>query len=425
MNNPYFTSDTPITSAEQVLFDYEDYANNLYNTLQSVPLDNGFIFFLNGEWGSGKTSLINLVKEINQEKLLFNTIDFTPWIYNDEEKLISAFFEQLINNIKMQNTERSFIELLETYSELLSNIGENFPKFNYILRCLFSFLRINKRQTVTIQEQKNKLIDYFENDYIDEPILIFIDDLDRLDNEEIIKILKLIKEIAGFPNIIYFLSADKKHLINAINNHFNISNGDMYIKKFVNLEWCLPIKENTQCKDFLMNLINKNIKLNSFFKTDISGKGYTEGDYLNEMYDTCITPFLHNFRDIKLLFNSTNIRYQKLNERINYTDLLVITCINLFDYQFYAFIKKYQKYLFSFWFPAGVTPIEQKKDEAAKPKKIDDLESALTIEGFNDQLHIDILDKLFPGHNSELMYSKANQRHLISDRQSFDLYFKF
>ena len=47
---------------------------------------------------------------------------------------------------------------------------------------------------------------------VDKPILIFIDDVDRLEKEELSALLKLIRNTADFPKLFYIIAADDTYL---------------------------------------------------------------------------------------------------------------------------------------------------------------------------------------------------------------------
>lgn len=52
---------------------------------------------LKGAWGSGKTTILNNVKDkLSKENLVF--ID-EPWVYNDEKSLLVAFFDSIMKEI--------------------------------------------------------------------------------------------------------------------------------------------------------------------------------------------------------------------------------------------------------------------------------------------------------------------------------------
>lgn len=96
-----FLSDKPIESKEQDLLHRAEYAKHFAKNLVTLTQVNSFTVSLNGCWGSGKTSLINLVKkEIlnlqnydNEIEFFPVTLDFAPWNTLEENVIIKQFFD--------------------------------------------------------------------------------------------------------------------------------------------------------------------------------------------------------------------------------------------------------------------------------------------------------------------------------------------
>lgn len=57
--------------------------------------------------------------------------------------------------------------------------------------------------------------------------IVFIDDIDRLNNKEIKLLMQLIKAVGDFPNIIYVLAFDRDIVANALNDEQKINGGSI------------------------------------------------------------------------------------------------------------------------------------------------------------------------------------------------------
>ena len=61
-------ADKPIKSADEDLYHWGAYADNLAQALRQCSLDEGLVVGIEGPWGSGKTSLKNLlIEKLNLE----------------------------------------------------------------------------------------------------------------------------------------------------------------------------------------------------------------------------------------------------------------------------------------------------------------------------------------------------------------------
>ena len=64
-----------------------------------------------GEWGSGKTSLLNLTKQ-NLKNSNIKIIEFNPWLYSSYNQLVEQFLDELINEIKKSWIKRRITKIL-------------------------------------------------------------------------------------------------------------------------------------------------------------------------------------------------------------------------------------------------------------------------------------------------------------------------
>lgn len=84
-------------------------------------------------------------------------------------------------------------------------------------------------------------------------IIVFIDDLDRLTGEELVDVIKLVRNTANFRNTFFILAYDHNYVLNTIDKRSLISNKEEYLQKIVQLEINLPP-------------INKNILISILFE---------------------------------------------------------------------------------------------------------------------------------------------------------------
>ncbi|MBR5781922.1 MAG: hypothetical protein IKY27_08075 [Bacteroidales bacterium] len=72
--------------------------------------------------------------------------------------------------------------------------------------------------------------------------IILVDDVDRLQAKELLDLLKLIRDTADFPYIIYVVAADKVALKSTLEST-GIKETELYLRKFFNLEVMFPAFE--------------------------------------------------------------------------------------------------------------------------------------------------------------------------------------
>ena len=86
----------------------EKLAKSIMDYTEQYPLTIG----LNGSWGSGKTSLINLTLNYIEKSRKGNEyviVHFNPWFFSNQKNLFLQFFKQIINALKNKEKEKESI----------------------------------------------------------------------------------------------------------------------------------------------------------------------------------------------------------------------------------------------------------------------------------------------------------------------------
>lgn len=107
-------NDSPIEKQENDLYNRNQFSEIIGDALLSTPLGESLCVALMGPWGSGKTSIINLVKNYissKQDELDPRTsiILFEPWNFTTSEQLLTQFFFQLAEFFGVDKKEKDSI----------------------------------------------------------------------------------------------------------------------------------------------------------------------------------------------------------------------------------------------------------------------------------------------------------------------------
>lgn len=92
------SGDKPIHSPQNDLLGYGPFAEHLARGFLRIPSPEGFVVSLSGAWGSGKTSMLQLIEYylkggLTDEKIAI--MHFNPWWFSGSDDLIRRFFDQL------------------------------------------------------------------------------------------------------------------------------------------------------------------------------------------------------------------------------------------------------------------------------------------------------------------------------------------
>lgn len=116
--------DKPITEAENDLLNRNDFAVKLAKSISSWRNKESWVIALTGDWGSGKTSIKNLmVKELKKAENPIHIIEFSPWEWADQELITQSFFNELSKDLAIESNDKKTKEVAEKFKKYAYYLG--------------------------------------------------------------------------------------------------------------------------------------------------------------------------------------------------------------------------------------------------------------------------------------------------------------
>jgi hypothetical protein len=107
----------------------------------------------------------------------------------------------------------------------------------------------------SISKRKNELVGALK--LLSRSIVVFIDDLDRLEPREASEVLRLIRAVADFPNIIYVLSYDPDVIAQTLSKAVQVDDGAAFLEKIVQVSFRVPRPEAYDLRRWLQTEVQK------------------------------------------------------------------------------------------------------------------------------------------------------------------------
>ena len=299
--------------------------NHLYNTLCNCKPQKRFVISLEGKWGVGKSTILRNVKRMIQEqqKDIVVVDDFDPWTYGTEESIVENFFCCLLNNNDLKiNT----LEMRNSVSVLSKAVIASAEKSDWFER---TFLKEK-----TVEESKKQINEYLR--LCGKKIVIFIDNLDRINDEKILFLFKLIGNVLDFDRMIFVVSFDPEVVRNILETQSNI--GYNYLEKIIQMQIRVP--END--KDVLANVVQV-CTMNLLNRYGLSQEKI--GDYKLFAEDICDS--IKDIREYKRVVNSIIVKVVNNKSYLSRRDLLIIEYIKMKNFSLYQTIYKNRSYFIS------------------------------------------------------------------------------
>lgn len=231
--------DNPVEAPAEDEFNRWPFSQRLADTIAGFDTSQGApVLGLFGRWGYGKSTVLNFLRvalEQNHSGKV-TVFVFNPWLFKEQEALLREFYAGLARTIGAD-----FDKSGKDLGEWMKRYGGAFSSLPFVGGSV------------------SKTIEAFGNDLAKDPtpdqrerltiimraapkkVVVLIDDLDRLDHEEVMTMLKLVRLSANFPNVIYLLAFDEERIARVAGNAYgDPAEGRQFLEKIIQYPFSLP-----------------------------------------------------------------------------------------------------------------------------------------------------------------------------------------
>ncbi|KKH15830.1 KAP family P-loop NTPase fold protein [Methanosarcina mazei] len=426
-----FNSDRPIKHLSEDELNRQNFAMSIGEAILKSQTKDSLVIGLLGKWGSGKTSLVNMIVEhiVNistsfefEEQPI--VIYFNPWNFSGQNQLISQFFNKLSSTLERPDYSKD----LKKAGHLLKTISKIAKPFTFV-PTLSAAASACSEVANSVAEATESAGELYENDLdgIKKDIsdilenqnmkmVIVIDDIDRLNNMEIRQIFQLVKTLADFPNSIYLLTFDKKVVTDALKKEQQ-GHEEEYLEKIVQVPLDIPLISKIEVEILLEGRLKKLIE-------DIPENKF-DRVYWGNIYQSGFKYFFENIRDVTRYINVLNFNYELVKDEVNLVDLIAISAVQVFIPEVYQKIRDNKEIFTLTSTKKGMVNLEEYQQVC------NDIINSVNEK--NQKFLHNYLKILFPGISTiyeNVSYDRSFERSWrinrnICSEDVFDVYFKF
>jgi hypothetical protein len=369
-------AEAPIHTAEQDRLRRADFAGRIAAVLSELSLREGRVFAIRGGWGFGKSSLKNLVTErLDARKDGAAWLDFNPWQWGDGDAITRALFGQIADRLGGEHSKagQARAEALRRYGAILAGASAPLKKAGGSSHLISTVLTnasiiavaaaiglhlstaakvaallavvsvgasiVGRVLTHLGKDRSAESLDKVRTALearlreLDRPLVVFVDDIDRLEPEHIRVLLRQVKANANLPNIVFVLLFQPSIVESALNP---VADGDgrAFLEKIVQTNFDLP--------PVPMSIVHQTFgedlsALAGPYATEANGFSQTRW---GNAFVGCVQPFLRNMRDARRLISSIAV-HMPLHVagevfEVNIVDFLLLETLRVFEPDLHA-----------------------------------------------------------------------------------------
>jgi hypothetical protein len=275
-----------------------------------------------GPWGSGKTSLLNLIQEeMGRDDGIY--LSFNPWMFSGSDQLVERFFDELASQLKLKSRQfDGLAERLEAYGDVVAPLQVIPVVGGWLGRVAGgakALKELREARRGGVHETRDAVRSALRE--LATPIVVAIDDIDRLQTSEIRDIFRLIRLTATFPNIIYLVAFDRQRVEDALTE--DRLQGREYLEKIVQVVYDLPDVPQAILHQELLNAL-----IASIFDRGI--EGYSTPERWPDILQEVIVPLVTNMRRVRRYAGSVRVTVMSLAKHVDLNDLLALEAVRIF-----------------------------------------------------------------------------------------------
>jgi hypothetical protein len=190
-------------------------------------------------------------------------------------------------------------------------------------------------RTTSIPKRKAELIGALR--LLSRPIVVFIDDLDRLEPREASEMLRLIRAVADFPNIIYALSYDPDVIAQTLSKAVQVDDGAAFLEKIVQVSFRVPRPEAYDLRRWFWAEVQK------LFAEELqSGQSDQSGlQRLARAVEVEGGRYLKTPRDVVRVVNALRLHGLPVRSLIDIADMVWLQLVRIGNPDLYGWVEEY------------------------------------------------------------------------------------
>jgi predicted KAP-like P-loop ATPase len=463
-----FSSDRAIEEIPQDRLGRSFFASKLADGVCNWKQNDSLVLAIYGEWGMGKTSLKNLFKCHCKEKGDPYIAEFNPWQWSAQDKIFEAFFKiigERLQKVDIAKQSRQLAKKWKYYAASL-DIGQELGKqivdsvtqllgitggFSILAALVTNstarliFVAVSALSLALVGFAKcfpafaKKTADYFEakaanheketaehrEELITElrklqkPLIVIIDDLDRLNKDEIKVVIQLVKANTDLPNVVFLLLFQEEFIAKALDEPWQ--KGRDYLEKIIQVGFDIPSAPQSRLHKILFEELNEILDgLDMGSRWDKERWDYVFGDYLKDYFQT----LRDVYRFISMLRFHIGLHRNGEFLEVNPIDLILLHTLRVFEHPAFERIRDSSVSDASHWMK--LLFFEDVKEEKGEKRKVIAEEIVKHVDEHKREKVKGMITELFPQVGPNFSGDEKNwDRDLrICHQEHFPKYFE-
>ncbi|MFI5534618.1 P-loop NTPase fold protein [Kitasatospora sp. NPDC051853] len=345
MANTFFNDD-PVDGSDSApdLLGHQRYADHAVGLLQEVRSQSeSGVLALIGPWGSGKSSVLQMVlRNLRQgpaDGVSWSVTELNPWLYPDLDTLTMALFSEIRGALPKDGIEWADVrKKIGGFGQAISPLAKVGGLFG--LDASEPFKALSERISGDTSPSAAKASASEALRKAGRPVLVVMDDLDRLTPEELLLVFKLVRLVGNLPNLYYLISFDEQTLLDVLRRSDLVGNSahraSEFLEKIIQVRLDLPAFRERDASTLVDQSLNALLETHQLALTEPETQRLATA-YFQYLQDRLRTP-----RAIKRYFGQAAASLRTLAGEVDLVDFLLVTFLRTSEPGVYRLLNRHR-----------------------------------------------------------------------------------
>jgi len=315
-------SDSPIGDWEQDILNRSAFVDSL---ISAIMVSKAPVVAIHGAYGDGKTSVLHLLgKSLKGHAVV---VPFITWLPGSRDNLAVEVFDSIATECKRHYYVPRLRKKSLAYAKSLCEAVPYVKAFSHLVP--------STSQEEDIEDLGRSLR------RLPRRIVVLLDEMDRMQEEELRILLKIIRGVSAFPNLSYVCALNRLAVEKILPKIGGVEEHE-YFEKFFPATFELPrVDSDLLFRLFSSKLTNMLSAVHSF-RSESEQKEFDKS--LREVWDDSLVSLCTNIRKISLVLNDVEFGIRPIASEVNPFDFMVLETVRRFFPDIYDYIWKNEQF---------------------------------------------------------------------------------
>ena len=311
----------------------------------------GSVISVEGDWGEGKTSSVEMAIDcVGREHadLLPFVVRITPWRIGGQNELIRYFLSEMMALLPRERAKIAFWTRVRVgiafaqYVDAISLVrgDPNALAAGVLVRGVAWILNRVAETAINVDAIKQRLSTHLN--HLNRPIIVFVDDVDRMSPSEVLETFRFVREVGDFSAVTYVLAYDRPRVVESL-AAAGIPRPEHFLEKMVTASAHLPPPEKTVLRELF---ISEASRRDPYLNRRVFPESETRGV---EILDFFLSGMFRSPRSIKRVIAKIDSVPLAVFEDIEYWDVVGMSAISVLSPGVFELIRRSPGFFVNEW----------------------------------------------------------------------------